>query len=87
MLVDVLPNYKQWVRMRLEARYTGSTGDFFEDAERLGSALERTPGPGVRVPLQADVIQLPEISNVAELRQHTERLVQSMNPVAAGGIN
>ncbi len=87
MLVDVLPKYKQWVRMRLEARYTGSTGDFFEDAERLGSALERTPGPGVRVPLQADVIQLPEISNVAELRQHTERLVQSMNPVAAGGIN
>tara|TARA_B100000575_G_scaffold144601_1_gene115494 strand:- start:2432 stop:3676 length:1245 start_codon:yes stop_codon:yes gene_type:complete len=87
MLVDVLPNYKQWVRMRLEARYTGSTGDFFEDAERLGSALDRTPGPGVRVPLQADVIQLPDISNVAELRRHTERLVQSMNPVAAGGIN
>ena len=87
MLVDVLPNYKQWVRMRLEARYTGSTGNFFEDAERLGSALDRTPGPGVRVPLQADVIQLPEISNVDELRRHTERLVQSMNPVAAGGIN
>jgi hypothetical protein len=58
---DALPKYKQWVRMRLEARHMGSSGDFFDDANRLGVALERTPGPGVRIPLQADELPLPEV--------------------------
>ena len=84
---DALPKYTQWVRMRLEARHMGATGDFFEDAARLGMALNRTPGPGVRVPLQADVEPLPESTNMEELRLHTERLIQSMALPAAGGIN
>ena len=84
---DALPKYTQWVRMRLEARHMGATGDFFEDAARLGMALNRTPGPGVRVPLQADVEPLPESTNMEELHLHTERLIQSMALPAAGGIN
>jgi len=84
---DALPKYTQWVRMRLEARHMGASGDFFEDAARLGMALNRTPGPGVRVPLQADVEPLPESSNMEELHLHTERLIQSMALPAAGGIN
>ena len=47
----------------------------------------RTPGPGVRVPLQADVEPLPESTNMEELHLHTERLIQSMALPAAGGIN
>ena len=84
---DALPKYKQWVRMRLEARHMGASGDFFDDANRLGVALERTPGPGVRVPLEADELPLPEVTNIDELSQQAERLVQSMNPPSAGGVN
>ena len=29
--------------MRLEARHMGASGDFFEDATRLGTALNRVP--------------------------------------------
>ena len=84
---DILPKYNQWVRMRLEARHMGASGTFFEDAARLGTALQRVPGPGVRVPLNADTYPLPEPSNLNELRQQTDRLIQSMHLPAAGGIN
>ena len=84
---EILPKYNQWVRMRLEARYMGASGTFFEDAIRLGTALHRVPGPGVGVPLHADAYPLPEPSNLNELRQQTERLIQSMHLPAAGGIN
>ena len=84
---EIIPKYNQWVRMRLEARHMGASGNFFEDANRLGAALQRVPGPGVRVPLQSDAYPLPEVSNLNELRQQTERLVQSMHLPAAGGIN
>ena len=84
---EALPKYNQWVRMRLESRHMGASGTFFEDANRLGTALHRVPGPGVRVPLNADTYVLPEPSNLNELRQQTQRLIQSMNLPAAGGIN
>ena len=84
---EILPKYNQWVRMRLEARYMGASGTFFEDAIRLGTALHRVPGPGVGVPLHADAYPLPEPSNLNELRQQIERLIQSMHLPAAGGIN
>ena len=87
LLGEAIPKYNQWVRMRLEARHMGASGDFFEDATRLGTALNRVPGPGVRVPLKADVLPLPETANLNELKQQTERLVQSMNLPTAGGIN
>ena len=86
-IVEILPKYNQWVRMRLEARHMGASGSFFEDAIHLGTALHRVPGPGVRVPLHADTYQLPEPSNLNELQEQTERLIQSMNLPAAGGIN
>ena len=86
-IVEILPKYNQWVRMRLEARHMGASGTFFEDANRLGTALQRVPGPGVRVPLYADTYPLPEPSNLNELRQQTDRLIQSMHRPAAGGIN
>ena len=86
-LGEILPKYNQWVRMRLEARHMGASGTFFEDATRLGTALQRVPGPGVRVPLNADTYPLPEPSNLNELRQQIERLIQSMHLPAAGGIN
>jgi hypothetical protein len=41
----------------------------------------------VRIPLQADELPLPEVVNIDELHQQTERLVQSMNLPSAGGVN
>ncbi|MEC7168587.1 MAG: hypothetical protein VXW14_06330, partial [Candidatus Thermoplasmatota archaeon] len=38
-IVEILPKYNQWVRMRLEARHMGASGSFFEDAIQLGTAL------------------------------------------------
>jgi hypothetical protein len=84
---EALPKYKQWVRMRLEARHMGASGDFFNDANRLGAALKRTPGPGVRVPLEADELPLPDVTNIDELIQQVNRLVQSLNPPSAGGVS
>ena len=40
LLGEAIPKYNQWVRMRLEARHMGASGDFFEDANRLGTALQ-----------------------------------------------
>ena len=37
---EIIPKYNQWVRMRLEARHMGASGNFFEDANRLGGSLE-----------------------------------------------
>jgi len=87
VLGEAIPKYNQWVRMRLESRHMGASGNFFDDATRLGSALDRVPGPGVRVPLKADELPLPAVANLKELQQQTERLVQSMNLPTAGGIN
>ena len=84
---QVLPKYQQWIRMRLEARHSGATGNFLEDSIKLGAALQRTPGPGVKVPLAADTLPLPEISNLQDMGKSVQRLIETLDLVAAGGVN
>jgi hypothetical protein len=84
---QVLPKYQQWIRMRLEARHSGATGNFLEDSIQLGNALHRTPGPGVKVPLAADTLPLPSPSNLGDLTKSVQRLVEALDLNAAGGIN
>lgn len=84
---QVLPKYQQWIRMRLEARHSGATGNFLEDSIQLGNALHRTPGPGVKVPLAADTLPLPSPSNLGDLTKSVQRLVETLDLNAAGGIN
>ena len=84
---QVLPKYQQWIRMRLEARHSGATGNFLEDSIQLGNALHRTPGPGVKVPLAADTLPLPSPSNLEDLTKSVQRLVEALDLNAAGGIN
>ncbi|MBT5282432.1 MAG: hypothetical protein HOL79_08515 [Euryarchaeota archaeon] len=84
---QVLPKYQQWIRMRLEARHSGATGNFLEDSIQLGNALQRTPGPGVKVPLAADTLPLPSPSNLGDLTKSVQRLVDALDLNAAGGIN
>ena len=89
MLADLGLNtkkIKRWMRSRLEHRHTGSTEDFLDDAERLGEALQRIPGPGFSVPLKADKKELPDASDLSMLRQEVTALIGQMNPVSAGGI-
>lgn len=84
---NVLPKYQQWIRMRLEARHSGASGDFLEDSIQLGAALQRTPGPGVKVPLSADILPLPESSNFQDMEKSVHRLVEALDLTAAGGVN
>lgn len=83
----VLPKYQQWLRMRLEARHSGATGNFLEDSIQLGAALQRTPGPGVKVPLTADQSPLPDASNLQDIEKSVQRLVEVLDLTAAGGVN
>lgn len=83
----VLPKYEQWIRMRLEARHSGATGNFLKDSIELGGALHRTPGPGVKVPLTADSLPLPDSSNLEEMEKCVNRLVGALDLDAAGGVN
>jgi len=84
---EALPKYQQWIRMRLEARHSGATGNFLEDSIQLGAALERTPGPGVKVPLSADTTPLPDASNLEDLEKSVHRLVEALDLNTAGGVN
>jgi hypothetical protein len=84
---QVLPKYQQWIRMRLEARHSGATGNFLEDSIQLGTALHRTPGPGVKVPLTADTSLLPDASNLQDIEKSVQRLVETLDLTAAGGVN
>ena len=84
---EAVPKYQQWIRMRLEARHSGATGNFLEDSIQLGAALERTPGPGVKVPLSADTTPLPDSSNLEDLEKSVHRLVEALDLNTAGGVN
>jgi hypothetical protein len=84
---QILPKYQQWIRMRLEARHSGATGNFLKDSIQLGAALQRTPGPGVKVPLTADTLPLPESSNLQDMEKSVERLIEALDLTAAGGVN
>jgi len=84
---EAVPKYQQWIRMRLEARHSGATGNFLEDSLQLGVALERTPGPGVKIPLSADTTPLPDSSNLKDLEKSVHRLVEALDLNTAGGVN
>jgi len=83
-LKDALPALQRWTRRRLEARHSGATGDFLDDAMTLGQALHRIPGLGRPVPLEADRWPLP--THVVELELEVKRWAQSAQPPAAGGV-
>ena len=58
-LAELADGLSKWTRTRLEARHNGSEGFLLKDAIALGKALQRTPGPGTMIPLEADVFELP----------------------------
>ena len=83
---SAIPKYNKWMKSRLEARHSGSKGDFLQDTKNLGNALNRIPGPGFALPLSKDDKDLPNSQDLAELSKEVEKLVKSMNLPSASGI-
>ena len=76
--------YQRWMRNRLEHRHSSSSGIFLQDARALGVALKRIPGPGVRVPLEPDTMQLPK--DMEDLGKLASELERSLVLATAGGM-
>lgn len=76
----------KWTRTRLEARHNGSKGFLLEDAASLGIALERIPGPGVPIPLDADDYDLPALDDIKGLSNEVKVLHRRIQLTSAGGV-
>ncbi|PXY73201.1 MAG: hypothetical protein CXX80_08895 [Methanobacteriota archaeon] len=75
-----------WSRERLLYRNLSSSGALLADGEALGLALERIPGPGIAIPLEADDISLPRFEDYDDLLRQVEKLRGAINLPAAGNI-
>jgi hypothetical protein len=82
--IQTLDGYQRWMRNRLEHRHSSASGVFLQDARTLGVALQRIPGPGVKVPLDADTTKLP--NDIDKLEIIATALRQSMTLSTAGGM-
>jgi len=76
----------KWTRTRLEARHNGSKGMLLEDAANLGIALERIPGPGTPIPLDADEYDLPALDDIEGLSNEVKVLHRRIQLTSAGGV-
>ena len=76
----------KWSRLRLEARRSGASGHFLNDAITLGIALERIPGPGISLPLMADKLELPHPTKLVELQNGVNHVVNSIRLPPVGGV-
>ncbi|MDA0715243.1 MAG: hypothetical protein O3A74_01600 [archaeon] len=83
-LTQSLDGYQRWMRNRLEHRHSSASGVFLQDARTLGVALQRIPGPGIKVPLDADMTKLP--NDIEKLEEMATSLRQSMKLPSAGGM-
>ena len=76
----------KWSRLRLEARHSGASGHFLNDAITLGIALKRIPGPGISLPLMADKLELPHPTKLVELQTGVNHVVNSIRLPPVGGV-
>ena len=76
----------KWSRLRLEARHSGASGHFLNDAITLGIALKRIPGPGISLPLMADQLELPHHTKLVELQNGVNHVVNSIRLPPVGGV-
>ena len=81
-----IPKYNKWMKTRLEARHSGTKGNFLLDATNLGNALNRIPGPGFALPLNKDEKILPSPQDIADLSNEVDKLIRTMNLPSASGV-
>ena len=86
-LSELAGKLSTWTRMRLEARHKGGEGRLLEDSVLLGQALNRIPGPGTPVPLDADDLPLPSSDDIQGLGEAVTRLSRRVGLPASGGVN
>ena len=85
-LADLADGLSKWTRTRLEARHNGPEGVLLNDAIALGKALERTPGPGTMVPLDADEFELPASDDTEGLANEVNVLKRRVMLSSSGGV-
>ncbi|MDC0341125.1 hypothetical protein OAM96_04110 [Candidatus Poseidoniaceae archaeon] len=85
-LSSAVTEMSKWSRLRLEARHSGASGNFLDDAITLGIALERIPGPGISLPLMADQLELPHPTELVELEEGVNHVVNSIRLPPVGGV-
>jgi hypothetical protein len=85
-LSNAIPEMAKWSRLRLEARHSGASGHFLNDAITLGIALKRIPGPGISLPLMADQLELPHPTKLVELQTGVNHVVDSIRLPPVGGV-
>jgi hypothetical protein len=85
-LADLAGILSKWTRTRLEARHNGAKGILLEDAAILGHALERIPGPGTPMPLDADDYELPKLDDIDGLTNEVDVLKRRVLLANSGGV-
>ena len=85
-LSSAVAEMSKWSRLRLEARHSGASGHFLNDAITLGIALKRIPGPGISLPLMADQLELPHPTKLVELQTGVNHVVNSIRLPPVGGV-
>jgi hypothetical protein len=85
-LSSAVAEMSKWSRLRLEARHSGASGNFLDDAITLGIALKRIPGPGISLPLMADQLELPHPTELVELKDGVNHVVNSIRLPPVGGV-
>lgn len=85
-LAELADGLSKWTRTRLEARHNGSEGFLLKDAIALGKALQRTPGPGTMIPLEADDFELPKPDDTVGLANEVIVLKRRIMLSSSGGV-
>jgi len=85
-LSNAIAEMEKWSRLRLEARHSGASGNFLADASTLGIALKRIPGPGITPALVADELELPHPTELSELQNGVNHVVNSILLPPVGGV-
>jgi hypothetical protein len=85
-LSNAIVEMEKWSRLRLEARHSGASGNFLADASTLGIALKRIPGPGITPALVADELELPHPTELSELQNGVNHVVNSILLPPVGGV-
>ena len=78
---------KAWTKNRLSARHQPTSGNLLQDAKVLGEVLHRIPGPGLVVPLERDVQDLPSAKNLDELENAVQSFASMAQIPSTGGIS
>ena len=85
-LAELAEGLSKWTRTRLEARHNGSEGLLLKDAIALGKALQRTPGPGTIIPLEAADFELPKPDDTVGLANEVIVLKRRIMLSSSGGV-